>query len=92
MIALNQGQPFISGAFAEQLALLVIEQKYPKDIFVVRGSARLVDKGEMWSVTFDNGLAAPDDKSTLPMVGGKIVPRHLTITIRKTNGEIVSIT
>lgn len=92
MIALNQGQPFVSKDFAERLALLVIEQKYPEDLFVVRGSAHLADKGDVWSVSFDNGLIGPDDKSPLPMVGGKLVPRRLTITIRKTNGEIVAIT
>lgn len=91
MMLLNQGQSFISGKFAERLALLVIDEKYPKDIFSARGAALMAEQGELWLATFDNELVSPDDKSALPMSDGRIVPKRLTITIRKTNGEIVSI-
>jgi hypothetical protein len=92
MMALNQGQPFVSKEFAERIALLVIEEKYPKDVFSVSGSARIVDKGDTWSVTFDSALTNAADKSALPLVGGKLVPKHLTISIRKVNAEIMAIT
>ena len=91
MIALNQGQPFVSERFAERLALLVIDDRYPKDFFLVRGSGVVTDKGDVWLVTFENALVAQGDDSALPMVSGAVVPRRLTITIRKVNGEIVDI-
>ena len=91
MIALNQGQPFVSQSFAERLALLVIEEKYPRDFFTVRGSGNTVDKGDIWLVTFDNGLTDPSDKNALAVVQGRVIPKRLTITIRKANCEIVAI-
>jgi hypothetical protein len=92
MSLLNQGRPFVSGRFAERLALLVIEEKYSEQFFKARGSATVVDKGETWSVTVENGLIDPQDKRELPFVGGELVPRRLTISIRKVNAEILSIT
>ena len=83
MTVLNNGQPFVSRGFANRLALLVIDEKYSRNAFSVRGPGRVVDKGESWSVTFANALVP----ST-----GMIVPTGLTITIRKTNGEVISIT
>jgi hypothetical protein len=91
MMLQNEGQPFVSGRFAERLALLVIDEKYGEQFFRVRGSPTVTDSKEMWLVTLENGLISPQDKSALPMFFGKILPRHLTITIRKTNGEIVAI-
>jgi hypothetical protein len=92
MIALNHGQPFVSKGFADRLALLVVDEKYPRDVFSVRGSGSTVDKGDSWSVTFENALIDPADESPLPILDGRVVPRRLTITIRKTNGEVMSIT
>ena len=91
MMLLNQGQPFVSEKFAERLAVLVIEEKYPKDIFSVHASGIIVGKEDTWLVTFDNALVSQEDKSHLPMSDGRIIPRRLTITIRKTSGEIVAI-
>lgn len=92
IMVLNQGQPFVTAAFAERLALLVIDEKYPHDLFVVRGSGSIADRGANWAATFDNALVGPQDKSELALLNGRIIPKRLTITIRKTNGEIVSIT
>lgn len=92
MTVLNNGQPFVSREFAGRLALLVIDEKYPSSVFSVRGSGSVVDRGDSWSVTFANALVPPTDASPLPMLGGEVVPRRLTITIRKTNGEVISIT
>jgi hypothetical protein len=92
MIALNHGQPFVSRGFADRLALLVIDEKDPRDVFSVRGSGSIVDKGDSWSVTFDNALIDPADKDSLPILDGRVVRRRLTITIRKANGEVISIT
>ena len=89
MVLLNQGQPFVSREFAERLAFLVIDEKYPKDIFLVRRPASIEDKGKNWEVTVSNELIDPKD--SLPRVGKKIVPKYLTITIRKENCEIVSV-
>ncbi|MBX5461870.1 MAG: hypothetical protein IRZ28_12385 [Steroidobacteraceae bacterium] len=69
----------------------MLDEKYTKDIFSARGPGTIEDEGDMWLVTVDNALVSPEDRSALPMSGGKIVPRRLTITIRKTNGEIVAI-
>jgi hypothetical protein len=74
--------PFVSREFAERLALLVIEEKYTADVFSVRGAGTVVDKGDFWWVTYDNGV---------PRSEASIIPRRLTIQIRKANGEIVAI-
>ena len=92
MVALNHGQPFVSERFAERLALLVIEEKYPKDIFTTRGPGKIVDKGDLWLATFDNSLTSSEDGNVLAISEGRIIPKRLTITIRKTTGEIVAIT
>jgi hypothetical protein len=91
MMLFNQGQPFVSAKFAERLGLLVLDEKYPKDIFSARGSGTIVDNGDTWLATFENSLVGLEDRSALPMSEGRIIPRRLTITIRKTNGEIVAI-
>jgi hypothetical protein len=91
MMLLNHGAPFVSQSFAERLALLVIGEKYPGDLFVVRGKGTVTDKGEVWAVTFENALVDPEDPAALPMVEGNLTAKRLTITIRKTNGEIVAI-
>jgi hypothetical protein len=78
----NMNGPFVSREFAEHLALLVIEEKYPKDVFSVHGAAIVVDKGDVWWVSYNNELPSPE---------ASIRPKHLTIHIRKANGEIVAI-
>jgi hypothetical protein len=89
MILFNFEGPFISREFAERLAVLVIEQKWPKDVFARRGPGQVVDQGDTWSVTYENILGNANDP--IPTSGGKAVPRTLTIRIRKVNGEIVAI-
>jgi hypothetical protein len=79
----NISGPFVSQSFAERLARIVIEEKYPKNIFSVQGSGNVVDKGDTWWVTFDNAL-----KGTI----ATMVPIRLTVHIKKANGEIVTIT
>jgi hypothetical protein len=79
----NISGPFVSQGFAERLARLVIEEKYPKNIFSVQGSGNVVDKGDTWWVTFDNAI-----KGSM----ATMVPIRLTVHVRKTNGEIVTIT
>lgn len=91
MTALNQGQPFVSEKLARRLAMLVIDDRYPKDFFAARGTGVVTDKDAVWLVTFENALVDQDNDSILPMVNGVVVPRQLTITIKKTNGEIVDI-
>lgn len=79
----NITEPFVSQSFAERLARLVIEEKYPKNIFSIRGSGNIIDRGDTWWVTFDNAINGSM---------GAIIPRRLTVHIRKSNGEIVTIT
>lgn len=78
----NQDQPFVSESFAKRLALLVIDEKYPKAAFIPREPATIADQGEIWTVTFENALPLPKDS---------IFPKRLSIAIRKNNGEIVNI-
>jgi hypothetical protein len=79
----NISGPFVSQSFAERLARLVIEEKYPKNIFTAQGAGHVVDKGDAWWVTFDNAI-----KGTM----ATMIPIRLTVHIRKANGEIVTIT
>lgn len=91
MTLMNNGHPFVSERLAERLGLLIIEDRYPKDIFLTSGPGVVTGDGEVWRVTFDNSLVNSDDGKSIPMVNGVIVPRSLTITIRKKNGEILDI-
>ncbi|MBO9828340.1 hypothetical protein J7373_08795 [Xanthomonas sp. A2111] len=91
MMLMNQGHPFISKALAERIALAVINDKYPNDIFATNSPGLVVDKGEVWLVTFSNALISQADQSPLPMLNGQIVPKKLTVTIRKKNGEIIDV-
>lgn len=78
----NLKGPFISEQFAERLGSLVIEEKYPKDVFSQQGPGMVVDKDQVWLVTFTNALYRSDKY---------LLPKKLTIEIRKKNGEIIAI-
>lgn len=91
MISLNSVQPFVSNSFARRMALLIIEDRYPPDVFSPKGSGMVVDDGEVWRVTFDNALVTENDVGKIAMVDGAIVPRKLTFVIRKSNAEVVDI-
>jgi hypothetical protein len=59
-------------------------------VFTARGSAYIEDKGELWNVTFDNALRDPEDTNPMPWTkDGKLSYKSVTITMRKSNGEIV---
>lgn len=89
MVLLNLGQPFVSKPFAQRLGRLVIEEKY-RNFLSVRGSPVVVDKGEVWLATFE--VTGSNDRSRRLLLEGVVPgPRHLTISIRKTNGEILAI-
>jgi hypothetical protein len=91
MVALNQIQPFVNERLAEKIARIIIEDKYPKDFFVIRGSASVVGDTDAWLVTFDNGAVDSSKPEKIVISNGRIVPGHLTIAIRKTDGAIVDI-
>jgi hypothetical protein len=78
----NMNGPFITKPFAENLALLVVQQRYSKDIFVARTPVTVGDAGDSWLVTVDNSL---------PLEPKTIKPFHLTVVIRKKNGEILGV-
>jgi uncharacterized protein YcfL len=91
MLLFNQEESFVSEGFAKRLALLVIEEKYPKDIFIRHEGIRVLDQGEAWQVMIDNALVDTHDSSALPIIEGKIVPKSLSILINKANGAIIKI-
>ncbi len=91
MLLFNQEESFVSESFAKRLTLLVIEEKYPEDIFIRREGIRVLDQGEAWQVTIDNALVDAHDYSALPIIEGKIVPKSLSILINKANGAIIKI-
>jgi hypothetical protein len=78
MILLNGTQPFVSLHFAVRLASLIIEDRYPREMFVIVEPAKIEDEGEFWKVTVENALK-----------NSKFSIVRLSITIRKSNGEIV---
>lgn len=86
MTLLNVDQPFVSKEFSKRLALLVLDEKYPKDIFVYEESVTVTDNGETWVVIVNNSIFS-EDRASL----GSIIPRRLSVEIRKANGEIIGI-
>ena len=72
--------PFVTRRLAERLAVAVIEEKYSKDSFVVRGTPQVLDQDSTWAVTVENAV---------PLPAKSLVPKRLTILIRKANAEIV---
>lgn len=91
MMALNSVQPFASESFARRMALLIIEDRYPSDVFSPAGAGTTVDGGAVWRVTFDNSLISTKDTKKMPMIDGVVVPRKLTFVIRKSNAEVMDI-
>lgn len=91
MILMNHGQPFISKAIAERICLLIIEDRYSKEIFLAKEPSVVEDKDDFWLVTFQNSLISNDGNETLPVYNNVIVPRRLSFKIRKINAEIVDI-
>ncbi len=72
--------PFVTRRLAERLAVAVIEEKYSKDTFVVRGAPQVLDQDSTWAVTVENAV---------PLPAKSLLPKRLTILIRKANAEIV---
>ncbi len=58
-----------------------MEEKYDSSLFVA-GNGNVVDDDEVWWVTFDNNL---------PKLEGSIRPKSITVEIRKTSGQIVTL-
>ena len=69
----------------------MLDYRYPKDIFVPGKTARVSDEGDAWKVTFDNVLMARLGEAGLPLLDGSLVPRRLTVTIRKFDAGVVDI-
>jgi hypothetical protein len=87
----NMERPFVSESFAKRLALLVLDEKYPKADFSVRGSGTTMDQGDTWVVTFDNALVEPGDTRAMPLVNGRFIAKRLSVRIRKANAEIIDV-
>jgi hypothetical protein len=82
MVLQNLNGPFITNAFAESLALLVVRERFSKHVFVARTPAVVEDAGDSWLVTVDNSL---------PLEPKTIKPLRLMVVIRKRNGEILGV-
>jgi hypothetical protein len=80
MMLQNHGQTFVTQKLAERWAKLILEEKYPLDIFTPGEAARVQDDGEFWVVSFDNKLQTTQERP--------FVSRRISIKIRKSNGEI----
>jgi hypothetical protein len=61
----NLAGPFVTSAFAENLARVVFQERYSKDVFVARTPATVVDKWQVWWVSMNNALPL-DPKSIRP--------------------------
>lgn len=90
MIALNSVQPFASETYAKKVALLVLDDRYPKSVFLPQEGGTVVDGGDVWSVTFENSLLK-DNRDAFPILDGVLLPRTLTFEIRKADAAIVDI-
>jgi hypothetical protein len=88
MMLENFSGPFVTHDFAVHLAQLVVEEKYPKNILVASGVGDVLEKDGIWWVTLI--IDVPSGSPFASMVK-KPYSTHLTIHIRKTNAEIVSI-
>lgn len=91
MLALNSVQPFASESFARRMALLIMEDRYPLNVFSPEGVGIVVDGGEVWRITFNNGLADESESQKMLMIDGAVAPRKLTFVIRKDNAAVVDI-
>lgn len=78
----NLNGPFITKTFAESLALLVVQQRYSKDIFVARTPVTVDDAGDCWLATLNNSL---------PLEPKAIKPFHLMVVIRKKMGRYLEL-
>jgi hypothetical protein len=85
MVAENVGSPFVTSDFAKQLGILVTQQRYPGVIFAPTPPT-VVDKGDVWSVTF-TVKEWPKNMANL----SPALSRRLTLWIRKSDAAIVAI-
>lgn len=83
MLLNNYGSPFIEKSLAVRIARVIVEFKYPADIFVIDGEPLVDDDGDCWRVLFRNRL-----KTGVDVVYASELVR---IRIKKSNGEIVDI-
>jgi hypothetical protein len=84
----NYGGAFVTRHFAERMSQVVIEEKYPNNVLQFRGVADVVDKEGVWWVKVN--IRVPP-RSPIASLGGEKELTQMTIQIRKTNAEIVSI-
>lgn len=82
MVLHNFGATFVTEQLAVQLARIIICEKYPQDIFVAAGTPVTADNGDAWSLTFVNSLSS---------TGLNVLPKTLTIRIRKADAAVLSI-
>lgn len=85
MFLQNFAEPFVTRTFAEQLALLVMSEKYPGTTLAY-APPEIVDNGEEWWVTIK--VSHWDAPKSLSYNG--VVARQITIVIRKKDAAVLS--
>jgi hypothetical protein len=83
----NYGGAFVTRHFAERMAQIVIEEKYPSNVIQFAGVADVVDKEGAWWVKVN--IRVPPASPIASLARKDLT--QMTIQIRKTNAEIVSI-
>lgn len=83
MLLQNYEAPFIGKDLAQKLARVLVESKYPEDIFVIEGDPSIEDEGDYWRVSFRNRLRTGVDVTYATAM--------IRVRIKKANGEIADI-
>ena len=79
----NEGQPFVSEKLAKEIAVLIVRERYPKNMFAFDGECTVKDLGDIWQVAVHNST------STTDTFGYNI--KAITVKIRKSNAEVVDV-
>lgn len=90
MLLNSPEHPLISRDIAERLALLIVEERYPKDFFDV-GSVNTMDDRDQWRVEVINRLTENFGEQASRTADGRVLPAQLTFRIRKFDGQITSV-
>jgi hypothetical protein len=83
MLLQNYGAPFIDQKLGAGIARLLVNNKYPPDIFLAEDNVIIEDAGEFWKITLKNQLRVDVDRP--------YVTKSVRVTIKKSNGEILEI-
>lgn len=74
---------FITSDTAARLARVLVESRYPKNVFQPDQRSKVTDGGDCWNVVLFNQV------DSIPALGTKFEELHLSI--RKSSGEFVKV-